>query len=159
MAAQINFEDLKKEYDNFFNPLVLVTVEGNEIDKSKTGLMVGDLEIESTSGYEAGIASFVIYGAYNTNTCAFEYKRVKKYVMLGAQVSICIGYGTVVKEVFCGFISHVNFFFQEGENPGIRVNCMDIKGIMMANCYSKQLMAMSYSDGVQEIFKDRKSVV
>lgn len=152
MAIQINFEDLKKEYDSFRNPLVIVSVEGNEIDKSTTGLMIGDLDIESTSGFEAGIASFVIYGAYNTNTCAFEYKRVKKYVMLGAQVSICIGYGSVVKEVFCGFISHVNFFFQEGENPGIRVNCMDIKGIMMANCYSKQLMAMSYSEGVQEIF-------
>lgn len=155
MAAQIQFENLKKEYGSFRNPLVLVEVEGTEIAKTKSGLMVGDIEVESTSGYEAGIASFVIYGAYNTNTCAFEYKRVKKYVMLGAQVSICIGYGTVVKEVFCGFISHVNFFFQEGENPGIRVNCMDIKGIMMANCYSKQLMAMSYSDGVQEIFNSQ----
>ncbi|MDD6038846.1 MAG: hypothetical protein PUD20_08650 [bacterium] len=152
MAAQIAFENLKKEYDNFRNPVVIVSVEDKEIDKSKTGLMIGDLDIESTSGFEAGIASFVIYGAYNTNTCAFEYKRVKKYIMLGAQVSICIGYGSSVKEVFCGFISHVNFFFQEGENPGIRVSCMDIKGIMMANCYSKQLMAMNYSEGVKEIF-------
>ena len=152
MAAQIQYENLKKEYDNFRNPLVLVEVEGAEIAKTKSGLMVGDIEVESTSGFEAGIASFVIYGAYNTNTCAFEYSKVKKFVMLGAQVSISVGYGTSVKEVFCGFISHVNFFFQEGENPGIRVSCMDIKGIMMANCYSKQLMAMSYSEGVQEIF-------
>ncbi len=152
MAAQLQYDDIKKEYDNFKNPLVLVEVEGTEISKSKTGLLVGDIEVESTSGFEAGIASFVIYGAYNTNTCAFEYSRVKKFVMLGAQVSISVGYGSSVKEVFCGFISHVNFFFQEDENPGIRVSCMDIKGIMMANCYSKQLTAMSYSEGVQEIF-------
>ena len=152
MAAQIQYDSLKTEYDNFRNPIVLVEVEGTEISKTKTGLMIGDIEVESTSGYEAGIASFVIYGAYNTNTCEFEYSRVKKFVMLGAQVSISVGYGTSVKEVFCGFISHVNFFFHESENPGIRVSCMDIKGIMMANCYSKQLTAMSYSEGVQEIF-------
>ncbi len=152
MAAQIDFDSLKKEYDNFSNPIVLIEVEGTEISKTKNGLMIGDIEVESTSGYEAGIASFVIYGAYNTNTCEFEYSRVKKFVMLGAQVSISVGYGSSVKEVFCGFISHVNFFFHESENPGIRVSCMDIKGIMMANCYSKQLTAMSYSEGVQEIF-------
>ncbi len=152
MAAQLQYEDLVKEYDSFHNPLVMVEVEGTEISKSKTGLLIGDVEIESTSGFEAGIASFVIYGAYNTNTCAFDFDRVKKFVMLGAQVSISVGYGSSVKEVFCGFISHVNFFFQQDENPGIRVNCMDIKGIMMANCYSKQLTAMSYSEGVKEIF-------
>lgn len=152
MAAQINYEDLKSKYGSFQNPVVKVEVEGTEISKSKDGLTVGNLEVESTSGFEAGIASFVIYGAYNTNTCEFEYKRVKKFVMLGAQVSISVGYASLVKEVFCGFISHVNFFFQKDETPGIRVNCMDIKGIMMANCYSKQMLSTSYSEGVQEIF-------
>lgn len=152
MAAQINYEDLKSKYGSFQNPVVKVEVEGTEISKSKDGLTVGNLEVESTSGFEAGIASFVIYGAYNTNTCEFEYKRVKQFVMLGAQVSISVGYASLVKEVFCGFISQVNFFFQEDETPGIRVNCMDVKGVMMANCYSKQMISMSYSEGVQEIF-------
>ena len=152
MATQINYEDLKKEYDYFKNPVVIVEVEGKEISKSKTGLTVGDLDIESTGGYEAGIASFVIYETYNTSTCEFEYKKAKQFVMLGAQVSISVGYGSNTKEVFCGFISNVNFFFQESEGAGIRVSCMDVKGIMMANCYSRQLTAMSYSEGVQEIF-------
>ena len=152
MATKITFDELKKEYDSFVNPVILVEVEGNEINKTKTGLLIGNIEIESTSGFEAGIASFVIYGCYNRQTCEFEYKKIKKFVMIGAQVSISIGYGSVVKEVFCGFISQVNFFFQEDENPGVRVTCMDIKGIMMANCHSKQMMAMSYSEAVSEIF-------
>lgn len=152
MAADVTFEKLKKEYDNFTNPVVLVEVEGNPLNKSKAKLYVGNVEIENTSGFEASIASFVIYGCYNRQTCAFEFKRIKKFVAIGSQVSISVGYGSVAKEVFCGFISQVNFFFQEEENPGVRVTCMDVKGIMMANCYSRQMTAMSYSDAVNEIF-------
>ena len=152
MAAEVTFEKLKKEYSNFTNPVVLVEVEGNPLNKSKAKLYVGNVEIENTSGFEASIASFVIYGCYNRQNCAFEFKTIKKFVAIGSQVSISVGYGSVVKEVFCGFISQVNFFLQEAENPGVRVTCMDVKGIMMANCYSKQMMAMSYSEAVSEIF-------
>lgn len=152
MAAEVTFEKLKKEYDNFTNPVVLVEVEGEPLNKSKAKLYVGNVEIENTSGFEASIASFVIYGCYNRLTCSFEYNSIKKYVAIGSQVSISVGYGSVVKEVFCGFISQVNFFFQEEENPGVRVTCMDVKGIMMANCYSRQMTAMSYSEAVSEIF-------
>ncbi|MDD7176327.1 MAG: hypothetical protein SPG09_12430 [Lachnospiraceae bacterium] len=152
MAAEVTFEKLKKEYSNFTNPVVLVEVEGNPLNKSKAKLYVGNIEIENTSGFEASIASFVIYGCYNRQNCAFEFKSIKKFVAIGSQVSISVGYGSVAKEVFCGFISQVNFFFQEDENPGVRVTCMDVKGIMMANCYSKQMTAMSYSDAVNEIF-------
>ena len=152
MAAEVTFEKLKKEYSNFTNPVVLVEVEGNPLNKSKAKLYVGNVEIENTSGFEASIASFVIYGCYNRQNCAFEFKTIKKFVAIGSQVSISVGYGSVVKEVFCGFISQVNFFLQEAENPGVRVTCMDVKGIMMANCYSKQMTAMSYSEAVSEIF-------
>lgn len=152
MAAEITFEKLKKEYDNFVNPVVLVEVEGNPLNKSKAKLYVGNIEIENTCGFESSIASFVIYGCYNRQTCAFEFKSIKKFVAIGSQVSISVGYGSVAKEVFCGFISQVNFFFQEDENPGVRVTCMDVKGIMMANCYSKQMTAMSYSEAVNEVF-------
>lgn len=152
MAAEVSFEQLKKEYSNFTNPVVLVEVEGNPLDRSKTGLYVGNVEIENSSGFEASIASFVIYGCYDRQNCAFEYQSVKKFVAIGSQASISVGYGSVVKEVFCGFISQVNFFFQEDENPGVRVTCMDVKGIMMANCYSRQMTALSYSGAVSEIF-------
>ena len=62
MAAEVTFEKLKKEYSNFANPVVLVEVEGNPLNKSKAKLYVGNVEIENTSGFEASIASFVIYG-------------------------------------------------------------------------------------------------
>lgn len=155
MAAEITFEQLKKEYKSFGNPLIKVTFDGDpdkEIKSARTGLTIGDIEVETSSGFEAGIATFVIYGAYNTRSCAFEFDKIKKYVLIGQQVSINIGYSDIVKEVFCGFISQVNFFFQEDEIPGVKVTCMDVKGIMMANCYNKQMTATSYSDAVKEIF-------
>ena len=132
--------------------MAVVVVNDNELKPAKTGLTVGNIEIESSSGFEAGIATFHIYGCYNKIKSCFEFKNIKKYVLIGSQVSIRIGYDTCIKEVFCGFISQVNFFFQEDEIPGVKVTCMDVKGIMMANCYSKQMTATSYSEAVKEIF-------
>lgn len=156
MAAEISYEKLKSEYMYFENPVAIISVEGNEISQSKTGLQIGNIEVESSSGYEAGIASFVLYGCYDSQSCAFNYSMIKKYVMIGAQVSVYMGYGTVVKEVFCGFISQVNFFFQAQEIPGVRVTCMDIKGMMMSNCYSRQMTSQCYSDAVKAIFDQQQ---
>lgn len=156
MAAEISYEKLKSEYLYFENPVVIVSVEGREISQSKTGLQIGNVEVESSSGYEAGVASFVLYGCYDAQSCEFNYAMIKKYVMIGAQVSLYMGYGSVVKEVFCGFISQVNFFFQPEEIPGVRVTCMDIKGMMMASCYSKQMTALCYSDAVSAIFAQQQ---
>ncbi len=156
MAAEISYEKLKNEYMYFENPVVIVSVEGREISQSKNGLQIGNIEVENSSGYEAGIASFVLYGCYNAQTCEFDYAMIKKYVMIGAQVSVYMGYGTVVKEVFCGFISQVNFFYQTEEIPGVRVTCMDIKGMMMSSCYSKQMTALCYSDAVSAIFDQQQ---
>lgn len=150
MAAH-NYKDLKNKYDNFESPLVVLTINGKELAKNKSDLVVSDIEVELTSGYEASIASFCLYNTFEHHTSEFRTEEVKNYIMLGSSVEIAMGYGKEVRVVFCGFISRVNFFYESGEMPGIKVTAMDVKGVMMANKYSRQLTATSFGEAVKEI--------
>ncbi len=151
MATYV-FENLKKEYENFENPVVVLKVNGKDFRKNKKGFIISDIEVELTCGYEASIVTFSIYNAFDQFTSQFMTEDVKQYIFLGSSVELALGYASTARMVFCGFISRVNFFYEKGDMPGIRVTAMDVKGIMMANNYSRQLTAKSYSGAVKEIF-------
>lgn len=150
--ATYTYADLKSKYEDFAHPLVVTTINGKDFAENKEGFIISGMEVELTSGFEASIASFSIYNCFDIHSATFKFEEVKKYIFLGSSVEIAMGYGRHAQVVFYGFISKVNFFYGEGDMPGIRITAMDIKGVMMANNYSKQLTATSYSDAVQEIF-------
>ena len=149
--ATHKYLDLKKKYDNFEYPLVVLTINGKEFGKNKSDFLVSDIEVELTSGYEASIATFCLYNTFEHHTSEFRTEEVKDYILLGSSVELAMGYGMQAQTVFCGFISRVNFFYESGEMPGIRVTAMDVKGVMMANKYSRQLTATSFGEAVKEI--------
>lgn len=149
--ALYNFKDLKIKYDSFEYPFIMIYIDGKEVSKNKSGFVVSDIEIELTSGYEASIATFCIYNSFDNEISNFRTEEVKDYICIGSGVEIALGYGTEAQYVFCGFISRVNFFYEEGNAPGIRVTAMDIKGVMMASKYSRQLKATSFGEAVKEI--------
>lgn len=150
--ATYRYSELKSQYGNFEHPVVVLRVNDKDFKKNKKGLLISDIEIELTCGYEASIATFCIYNVFDDLTSKFLVEDVKKYICLGSAVEIALGYEATARLVFCGFISKVNFFYEKGDLPGIRVTAMDVKGIMMANNYSKQLTAKTYSAAVKEIF-------
>lgn len=152
MASYV-FSELVKKYDKFSHPVVVLKVDKKDFSKNKGKLSVSDIEVELTCGYEASIASFVIYNCFDISKSEFKIEEVKDYIKLGSSVEIALGYGAEATEVFTGFISKVNFTYPENDMPGIRVTAMDVKGIMMANNNSKQLNATCYSDAIDEIFK------
>lgn len=150
--ATHTFADLKSKYDNFEHPVVVLTINGKDFAKNKSGFIVSDIEVELTSGYEASIAAFSIYNTFDHDNSCFRVNDARKYIMLGSSVEIAMGYGKSAQTVFCGFISRVNFFYDAGLFPGIKITAMDVKGVMMANNYSRQLTATSFGDAVKEIF-------
>lgn len=150
--ATYKYEDLAQKYDNFAVPSVSITVNGKDITKAK-GKGISDIDIELTSGYEASIASFVLYDMYDREKSKFLTEDAEKFIALGSCVDIGLGYGGNNFHVFCGIITRVNFFVEDEKAPGIRVTCMDVKSIMMANNHSKQLTAKTYSAAVKEIFE------
>ncbi len=149
--AAFDYQALKKKYGNFAHPILHVQVGGKDFSKNKAGLQISDVEVEMTSGFEAALATFWIYNCYNRITCEFNFEDLKKYICMGSCVVISMGYGTYVREIFRGFIARVNFVFRQEEIPGVELTAMDVKGIMMAGNYSRQLKATSFSDAVKEI--------
>lgn len=151
-TSTYQYDKLKKEYSDFENPVIVLMVNGKDFKSNKKGFVVSDIEIELTCGYEASIATFSIYNVFEQQTSKFLIEDVKKYICLGSAVELALGYGSVAKPVFCGFISKVNFIYEKGEVPGVKITAMDVKGIMMANNYSKQLTAKTYGAAIKEIF-------
>ncbi len=152
--AALTLADLDKKYEGYYYPVARVYLGGNnpEEDKKLT-LAVEDYVVEITSDLKASIATFSIMYARDGGTGAFMVKDLKKYISLGTDVKILMGHSDSITEVFKGYIARVDAVYTVS-SPGdaaIRVTAMDIKGIMMANHYSKRLKANYYSDAVKEI--------
>jgi hypothetical protein len=153
MGGGPGFETLKKKYKDFYFPQALIELGGKEF-KDKNGQMaVNDIDIELTSGYEASVATFRVYGVYRQESGKFEYDEIKKYVVLGNALTIKLGYAGTLETVFTGFVAGVNFVFSTGGMPYVEVTGMDVKGVMMSGSYAEQLVATSYGEAVREILR------
>ncbi len=153
--ATYNYKDLFDKYESFYNSIYYVYVGDRDIVNSKKSIYtIDDLYVELSCEYKANIATFTIIGAFDEEGKSFAVDEAKKYIMLGSSVKIEMGHGTSVREVFRGYIARVAFNYDKdlARAPGIAITAMDVKGIMMVNCYSKRLSAKYYSDAVQEIF-------
>jgi len=156
--AEIDLVELQNKYEGFNYPLARVMVGDDNIEEDKkTPLVVTDLVVQVTSTFKASIAEFTLLQSYSQTSGEFYTKNLKKYISMGTGITIYLGHGSSMTEVFRGFISGVDFAFDSSypENSGIRITAMDIKGIMMANHYSKRLKANYYSDAVKEILNQQ----
>ena len=144
------FESLEKKYSLFQHPVVVALVNDKNIS-GKNGFTVSDLVIDLTSGFEASTAELSLYGVYDIDKGQFHFDRVKKYILLGSRLDLYLGYGDQARQVFTGAITRVNFLYEKSGAPCIRLTAMDVKGVMMSGCYSKQLKADNFSDAVTEI--------
>lgn len=150
--AKYSYDSLKKSYSDFMFPMISVVVGGKNFSENKHKLIISDMCIDLSTGFEASVATFSIYNTYNRETGQYELSRFKQFVSLGSSVSISIGYSDRLTEVFVGFISSVQFI--NGVEPHhVEVTAMDVKGIMMAGQSARQLMADNYKKAIEEIFQ------
>ena len=151
--AQYSYGQLKEDYENFSNEFAIVRVNQKKISDSRQKFIVGDLAVELTCGFEASIATFSIYNCFDQEKGCFLVDELKKYIAMGSQVEISLGYAALVKPVFVGFIARTAFCYGRGELAHVSIMCMDAKGAMMAGCYCRQLISKYYSDAVNEILE------
>lgn len=150
--ASYKYEDLKKIYHDFEHPVAVLKVGDKDFADNKNAWILNDIEVELTCGFEASIAVFCIYNVFSKYTSTFEFDGLKKYIQLGQKAELSLGYLDQTRTVFIGVITRVEFIYENEEQPYVRVTAMDVKGIMMACGFSKQLKAENYSDAVKEIF-------
>lgn len=150
--ASYRYEDLKKIYHDFEHPIAVLKVGDRDFASNKKAWILNDIEIELTCGFETSIATFCIYNVFSKYTSKFEFDDLKKYIQLGLKVEISLGYLDQTRTVFAGVATRTEFVYENAMQPFVRVTAMDVKGIMMACQFAKQLKAENYSDAVKEIF-------
>lgn len=149
----LNYDTLKGDYNDFWSPVAKVTIEGKKI---KGYEVIGDLQIDLTSDFPASTASFILAngGVYSLQ----QYENGMK--SLGKSVEISLGYeGGKEKIVFWGILVAIEFFSTSYSTEGIsglKMTAMDVKGMMMANSYAKQIQAKSYAEVVKKILEKYK---
>lgn len=130
----------------------MIEIDGNDIADNKNGIVISDIEVDLSCGFEAGQAAFSLFDCYDLIESTFNYDAIKKYIILGSPVIVSLGYNEIVREVFRGLIVKVDFVIDDMQAPHVRVTAMDIKSIMMANHYHKRMVAGTYSAAIKEIF-------
>ncbi|MCI9083149.1 MAG: hypothetical protein HFI70_12835 [Lachnospiraceae bacterium] len=150
--ASYEYDELEKLYHNFENPVAVLKIGDKDFADNKCELILSNIEVELTCGFEASAASFCIYNGFSEYASKFEFEKLKPYILLGLKVQISLGYLDQTRTVFQGVITRVNFIYENQENPYVQVTAMDVKGIMMACRFAKQLKADNYADAVREIF-------
>lgn len=147
-----DYEQLKKKYQEFLVPASRLTINGSDFQENKAGLVMSELTVELSTGYEASEAVYSIYNVFDYDTCTYRFDDFSKYCLLGSQVSISMGYMEHQTEVFTGLVTQVRFVCDEENSHHVEVTAMDVKGMMMANSRAAQMKAKNYSGAVTEIF-------
>ena len=152
-AGQLTYQSLQNKYLDFGHPRATVLLGGTTFSTKNDDVLLSDIHVEVTSGYEASVASFRLYDVFESDTGKFKYDQVKKQVVMGNSVTIQLGYISAMETVFVGFISGVAFGYEPEGLPYIEVTAMDVKGIMMGGTYANQLTATTYSAAVKEVLE------
>jgi len=151
VGKALSYQDLQNKYLDFNHPRAVVYLGDKMFSNTGDDMLLNDIHVELTSGFEASVASFRIYDVYNTKTGKFRFDDMKKQVMMGNSVTITMGYLDKFETVFVGFVSGVAFGYELESLPYIEVTAMDVKGVMMGGNYANQLKATTYSAAVKEI--------
>lgn len=147
-----NYDNLKSKYGEFSYPMVKLIIGGKNFAGNNSQLVLSDLEVDLSVGTEASIVTFCIYNSFDGESNAYLFDKVKPYILLGSDVKISLGYADKFTQVFTGFISQVEFVSRPGDPHHVEVTAMDAKGMMMSNCYARQMQSTSYGQAVKEIF-------
>jgi phage protein D len=152
MKVTTSYKNLKKKYSGFRAPTIEIAVNGTKLISGKN-LHIMDLDMELTADYEASGCSFSITGAYAYEKTDFSGDANK--LQLGEPVEISVGYIRMEK-IFDGFINQVEYHFGTEEDAfRIRVECMDVKGLMMKRRRLEVFNEKSPGDIVRAICREQ----
>ena len=146
MDGTYTYSNLVKKYGQFRVPAAKLKIDGSELKN------VGLDNISATLSLEAASAvTFTVIGAYDRKSSGFR-SDVKSKLKLGAKVSLSLGYGSSLTEVFQGFISGVGVNFSD--TPTLSITAMDARRLMMEGSSREEVhVVTTYSAAFQEVIK------
>lgn len=147
MEDTYQYSALVRQYDGFRVPVMKLKVDGRELDGG-----VGVERISAALSLEgASSVTFQVTGAYDREKSCFQ-SRVKSKLKLGSKVSLSLGYGSSLLEVFQGYISDVGVEF--GDAPLLSITAMDVRRLMMEGASREEThVVTSYSAAFEAVMK------
>ena len=130
LSVTTSYQALEKKYNSFKAPTLEITVGGTKL-VSSLKMSIQNLDIDLSSDYEASGCSFSIINAYEPSQT--DFSKAANKIGVGDKVEVSIGY-IRTENVFTGYINSIRYLFDKYSHIGeIRVECMDVKGLMMKN--------------------------
>lgn len=155
------FPVLSTLYGGFTTPVMKVTVNDNVLtlilskvgSNSIAGLTTNEVNIKQEKN-NASSASFSITNCYDVTIRSF----VLNMLHVGSKISIQLGYGSVLRNVFVGYVDSLSY--ELSENPRIRVNAFDAVKLMMEGGKTKKTWkdGALYTKTISDIMDNYKDI-
>ncbi len=147
MDSTYTYSDLVSQYGQFRVPAFQIKVDQKELSGE-----IGVDQISATLSLDgASAVSFTVAGAYDRSKSGFKAD-VKSQLKLGALVSLELGYGSSLTQIFSGYISGVGVDFSD--DPTLSITAMDVRRLMMEGTRREEThVVTSYSAAFQAVMK------
>jgi len=146
MDGTYAYSALVRKYAQFRVPACRLTVDGRELSGVGVERVSATLSLEGASA-----VSFEVSGAYDRKKSGFR-QEVKNRLKLGARVSLSLGYGSTLTEIFQGYISGVGVNFSD--LPTLSITAMDVRRLMMEGSSREVVHTVtSYSAAFEEVMQ------
>lgn len=147
--VKYTFAQLEKKYSGFYDGRCGIDIDGFQLVPKYS---IRSLTVQLSAMYEAGYAEFVVFGDSSHSTgITSPDKDLMPKVKLGKSVSISLGYGSRLTDVFSGYIDSVRFEYSHTDGWLLVVTCLDGRGMMMNSARSEIKTGMKrYSDAVKK---------
>lgn len=120
------YSNLKTKYGNFMVPVARINILGVDII-SGAKMSVSNIDVDM--GIDtASTLNFQVQDIFDLKARTLSLES-KKYFKLGNIVTLSLGYGSVTKKVFYGYIADITTEFRE--SPSISITAIDIISLLM----------------------------
>ena len=147
------YRELARKYGNFLQPAFQIFVEGTEVARSGK-VPVRDVNVTLSCG-ETNACRMTIPAPYDLEKSTFGPKQMD-LLALGKKVSVKLGYGSALMEVFRGYISEVEVEYSA--TPQLVVTMMDLRKLMMSSRRMRQMTVKAPSDAVSKVMESYRKL-
>lgn len=120
------YSSLSQKYNRFAVPAYKITSGGTELKRSE--FVVSEIAVDNCTGETSGAARFTLTHVYERGSRQFNAAALKN-MYPGTKVSVSLGYGSDLTEVFTGYIDELKTRFCEDE-ISLTAMCLDARGLM-----------------------------
>lgn len=126
-----SYSELQKKYGNFSVPAYKITSDGKELVQSE--FIIDEITVDNGMGKTAGGCRFSLSNVYERGSRQFSSSALSKLTP-GSKISISLGYGSSLVEVFTGYIDELKLRFNEDEIK-LAVFCLDARALMRTGAF------------------------